>query len=251
MSEIITIANQKGGVGKTTTSHALSTGLAARGYKVLALDLDPQANLTDWFGKEDAELSISEVFNKVCPIRDAIAPTDEGVDIIPGSIMLAGADRKYSHTGCEYMVKEMLEDIKADYDFIIIDTPPSLGVLNLNALAATDKLIVVLTPDAFALKGLGQLMDSVSTTRKYLQNPTLKVDGLLLTMCDKTVVSSVASSDAEMAAKMLETKIFQSTIRRGVAVRDAQYEGISLLEKAGSGVMSDYNNFIDELLKEV
>lgn len=252
-TKIITFANQKGGVGKTTTSHIASIGIAKRGYKVLVCDLDPQANLTSVLGVDpDSDIvSIYDLFEGDCTIQDAIVSTESKVDLLVGSLMLSGADRKYSATGDEYKLKEALEEIKDKYDYILIDTPPALGVLSLNALAATDYLIVVMTPDYFSGKGLGQFQGTVETTRKYLSNPDLKINGLLLTRCDRTNLSSVINDDMQEVAKSLDTKIYKSKIRQAVAVRESQYLELSLYDIKDSSVLEDYESFIEELLKEV
>lgn len=253
MAKVITFANQKGGVGKTTTAHIVSVGLVKRGYRVLACDLDPQANLSSVLGIDvDGDIvSIYELFEGDCDIKDAIVKTESGVDLLVGSLMMSGADRKYSATGDEYKIKEALEEVKSDYDYIIIDTPPALGVMSLNGLAATDYLTVVMTPDFFSGKGLKQLQATVDTTRKYLSNPGLKINGLLLTRCDRTNLSSVISNDIEDEAKVLNTKIYRSRIRQGVAIRESQYLEMSIFDMKDSAVLSDYEKFIDELLEEV
>ena len=252
-AEVITFANQKGGVGKTTTAHIVSVGFAQRGYKVLACDLDPQANLTSVFGinADDDIISIYDLFEGDCSIEDAIVSTSAGVDLLVGSLMLSGADRKYSATGDEYKLKEALQSVKNNYDFIIIDTPPALGVMSLNALAATDYLVVVMTPDYFSGKGLYQFEGTVKTTQKYLQNPDLKINGLLLTRCDHTNLSSLINDDMIEIAKNLHTKIYDAKIRQGVAIRESQYLESSVYDMKSSGVQKDYDRFIDELLKDM
>lgn len=253
MAKIITFANQKGGVGKTTTAHIVSVGLVKRGYKVLACDLDPQANLTSVLGiVPDSDIvSIYDLFEGDCEIADAIVETNAGVDLLVGSLMLSGADRKYSATGDEYKLKEALDTIKDNYDYIIIDTPPALGVMSLNGLATTDYLTVVMTPDYFSGKGLKQLQQTVETTKKYLNNPDLIINGLLLTRCDRTNLSSIVNDDMEEVATSLNSKIYNSKIRQGVAVRESQYLESSLYDMKDTAVLNDYNNFIDELLSEV
>ena len=253
MAKIITFANQKGGVGKTTTSHIVSIGIAKKGYKVLACDLDPQANLTSVLGIDpDSDIvSIYDLFEGDCDITDAIVKTEAGVDLLVGSLMLSGADRKYSATGDEYKLKEALETVKDNYDYIIIDTPPALGVMSLNGLATTDYLTVVMTPDYFSGKGLKQFQQTVETTKKYLNNPNLKINGLLLTRCDRTNLSSIINDDMEETAKALDSKIYKSKIRQGVAIRESQYLESSLYDMKDTSVLEDYNNFIEELLKEV
>lgn len=253
MAKIITFANQKGGVGKTSTSHIVSIGLAKRGYRVLACDLDPQANLSSVLGIDtDSDIvSIYELFEGDCEIRDAIVKTDSGIDLLVGSLMMSGADRKYSATGDEYKIKEALFEVKDDYDFIVIDTPPALGVMSLNALAATDYLVVVMTPDYFSGKGLNQLKETVETTKKYLSNPTLKINGILLTRCDRTNISSIINADMDEAANFLNTKIYKSKIRQAVAIRESQYLESSLYDIKSSTIKMDYDDFIDELLEDM
>ncbi len=253
MAKVITFANQKGGVGKTTTAHIVSIGIARKGFKVLACDLDPQANLTSVLGIDpDGELvSINDLFEGNCDIGDAIVSTEAGVDLLVGSLMLSGADRKFSKTGDEYKLKEALKGIENKYDYIIIDTPPALGIMSLNALAATDFLVVVMTPDYFSTKGLKQFQETVDVTKKYLNNPNIKINGLLLTRCDRTNLSSIINEDVNEAAKALNTKIFKSRIRQGVAIRESQYLESSLFDMKDTGVLDDYNAFIKELMKEV
>ncbi|MBO4458253.1 MAG: ParA family protein [Butyrivibrio sp.] len=253
MAKVITFANQKGGVGKTTTAHIVAIGLAKKGLKVLACDLDPQANLTSVLGIDpDGDLvSINELFTGKCDIRDAIVRTEAGVDLLVGSLMLSGADRKFSATGDEYKFKEALKEVEDDYDYVVVDTPPALGVMSLNALAATDYLVVVMTPDYFSTKGLKQFQETVDVTKKYLNNPMIKINGLLLTRCDRTNLSSMINDDINDAAKELGTKIFKSRIRQGVAIRESQYLESSLFDIKNTGVLEDYNSFIKELLKEV
>jgi chromosome partitioning protein len=196
-------------------------------------------------------VSIYELFEGECEIQDAIVHTDSGVDLLVGSLMLSGADRKYSATGNEYKLKEALETVKDNYDYIIIDTPPALGVMSLNGLAATDYLTVVMTPDYFSGKGLDQFQQTVETTKKYLNNPNLKINGLLFTRCDRTNISSIIRDDMEAVAKSLNSKIYKSKIRQGVAIRESQYLESSIYDMKDTSVLDDYNNFIEELLMEV
>lgn len=253
MAKVITFANQKGGVGKTSTAHMVATGLVKRGYSVLACDLDPQANLTSVLGvsTKDDLVSIYDLFEGDCELFDAIVSTVEGVDLLVGSLMMSGADRRYSATGDEYKLKEALAPAIKVYDYIIIDTPPALGVLSLNALAATDYLSVVMTPDYFSGKGLEQLQKTVGTVNKYLQNPNLKINGLLLTKCDRTNVSSIVNDDMEQAAYKLHSKIYEAKIRQAVAIREAQYLERSLYMMHSTTIKRDYDEFIDELLEDV
>lgn len=252
MAKIITFANQKGGVGKTTTTHIVSIGLVKRGYKVLACDLDAQANLTSVFGVDsDKVLSVYDLFEGMCKIEDAIIKTESGVDLLAGSLMLSTADRRYGKPGDNYKLKEALENVKDNYDFIILDTPPALGCMSLNALVATNYLIVVMTPDYFSGKGLKLFEQTVKEVIQYLNNPNLKINGLLLTRCDRTNLSSVIDEELESVAKILNTKIYKSRIRQGVAIRESQYLESSLFDMKNTPVLNDYNKFIDEILAEV
>lgn len=254
MAKIITFANQKGGVGKTTTAHIVAIGLFMKGYKVLAVDLDPQANLTSVLGistDDDSLITLADYFDGECEFDDTIVGTESGPDLAVGSLMLSGADRKYSATGYEYKIKEGISKVKRKYDFIIIDTPPALGIMSLNALAATDYLVVVMTPDYFSGKGLGQLQDTVETVKKYLGNKSLKINGLLLTRIDRTNLTSLVNDDMESKVKELRTKIYKSTIRQGVAIRESQYLESSLYDLRSSLVLKDYEEFLDELLKDL
>ncbi len=253
MNKIITFANQKGGVGKTTTAHIVALGFAKRGYKILACDLDPQANLSSVLGIDvDGDVvSIFELFEGQCEPEDAIITTESGIDLMVGSLMLSGADRRYSATGDEYKLKEALDKIKENYDYIIVDTPPALGIMSLNALACTDYLVVVMTPDYFSGKGLKQLEGTVETARKYLGNKDLKINGLLLARCDRTNLSSIINEDMEEVAKSINSKIYKSKIRQGVAIRESQYLESSLYDMKDTAVLNDYEAFIKELLREV
>ncbi|MDD3365341.1 MAG: AAA family ATPase, partial [Syntrophomonas sp.] len=179
MSRIITIATQKGGTGKTTTTHALGVGLIERGYKVLFIDLDPQGNLSYILQTEELKSTIYEVLTGKTKARDAIQHQQCG-DIIPSSPALARANLELKNTGKEYRLKETLQPIKDDYDYIIIDTPPSLGLLTINALTASDSVIIPSQADIFSLQGIGQLYSTIETIKKYT-NPDLSIEGILLT----------------------------------------------------------------------
>ena len=254
MAKVITFANQKGGVGKTTTAHIVAVGLQLRGYNVLAIDLDPQANLTSVLGvnpDDDTIVTIADYFDGECDFSDTIVETESGVHLVVGSLMLSGADRKYASTGYEYKVKEGISQVTRKYDFIIIDTPPELGIMSLNALAATNYLVVVMTPDYFSGKGLGQLQDTVNTVKKYLGNKNLKINGLLLTKVDRTNLTGMVNEDMEQKVRELKTKIYESTIRQAVAIRESQYLEASVYDLRSSLVRRDYEAFIEEILKDL
>ena len=157
--KVITLSNQKGGVAKTSTSNALSAGLYNRGYKVLAVDLDPQCNLSFSCGMDmlNTEKTLFDVFKGNADVTETIIPIKLGFDLLPGGLTLAGADMDFTQTGREYMLSEALEKVSENYDYCIIDTPPTLGVLTVNAMTAADYVIIPTTADIYAMQGFTQL----------------------------------------------------------------------------------------------
>lgn len=247
--KIITVTNQKGGVAKSSTVQALAGGLIKREFKTLVIDSDPQSNLSFAYGIEDADITLYELFNSKAEPKEAIVNTDQG-DIIPGSLMLAGADMEYTKPGREYILKEIVESVKNEYDFIIIDTPPALGILTINALTASNSLIIPMGADVFSLQGLSQLKGTVDNVRKYC-NRDLFVSGLLLTKYNpRTILSRDVKKSIEDAAKRIGTKVFNATIRDSVSVREAQATQTSLFMYCPKALVTqDYNDFIEEFLK--
>ncbi|MCW8850596.1 MAG: AAA family ATPase, partial [Melioribacteraceae bacterium] len=183
MPNIIAIANQKGGVGKTSTAINLSASIAAAEYKTLLIDIDPQANSTHGLGVYDNEKSVYDVIIGAESVADCIVNTYmPNLDILPSTIDLVGAEVEIvSFEKREKLLKVALEDFNHDYDFIIIDCPPSLSLLTLNALTASDSVIIPVQCEYFALEGLGQLLNTINVVRKQL-NPNLSINGVLLTM---------------------------------------------------------------------
>ena len=147
---IVTVINAKGGVGKTTTAYAMCCGLEHLGYKVLAVDLDPQCNLSFTSGALEAPADVYTVFTKKTPTKKAIVKSEQGYDIIAGSLNLAGADLEVTNVGKEYILQEALEEVKKDYDYIVIDTPPTLSLLTVNALTSSNKVIVPMSADVYS-----------------------------------------------------------------------------------------------------
>ena len=162
MSKIIAIANQKGGVGKTTTSHAMTAGLSEKGYKTLGIDLDPQGNFSTACGVNNYNVpTVYELMKGEATAEETVQTTKAGYDIIPANIMLAGAEQELSQTGKEHRLKEALQLIVNKYDYIIIDTPPSLGVLTVNAFTFASEIIIPTTAGIFATTGIKQLSETV------------------------------------------------------------------------------------------
>ncbi len=250
--QTITLSNQKGGVAKTTTAHILAAGLHKRNYKILIVDLDPQCNLSYSCGIDmmKVEHTLYDVFKGNAISKQAITSVKQGFDIVSGGLTLAGADMDFTQTGREYMLREALKEVSDDYDYCIIDTPPTLGILTVNALTASQTIIIPMTADIYAIQGLSQLQGLIKNVRKYC-NPDLSIAGLLLTRySERTVISRDLKRYIEEAAQRLETKLFQSTIREAVAVRESQLIVSDIFtESPKSKVAKDYNDFIDEFLK--
>ncbi len=251
MTKVIAITNQKGGVGKTTTATALATGLKREGYKSLILDCDPQCNSTDTYrALVNGQATLYDVLVAGDPIQEAIQHTEIG-DIVAGDPLLADAEQKISEQGREYRLKEALEGLPDDYDFIIIDTPPNLGVLLTNGLTAANSCIIPITPERFSFQGLSELNKSIARVRKY-SNPNLEIDGLLLVKYDpRRVLAKEAMKSLPEICKSLNTKCFTTFIRETEEVRKAQERRISLFAWApDSTAAQDYEAFIDEYLRE-
>lgn len=246
----ICIAIQKGGTGKTTTVSQLAAGLYAKGHKVLCVDLDAQANLTGLYdlpgwNPEDSTHSIYGVLHGKCDIKDAIYPVQIGWDIVPAVLDLSAMDMELSATGREYRLQRALKPLSDKYDVCLLDTPPALGIMTVNALTAADTVIVPVCPDAFALSGLNQLNRTIQTVKEFC-NPTLKIGGVLLTRVDRTNLTESIREVMQEAAKTLGTELYKQDIRQAVAIRESQFFGTNLLEQATQAA-EDYRRFVDEV----
>lgn len=246
----LAIINQKGGVGKSTTAQALAAGLTLKGYRVLTVDLDPQGNTSFTMGaSKDGATALGVLLEEVKP-ADAIQATKYGA-VIAGSKALAGADAYLTEIGKEYKLKEALEQVKADYDYIVIDTPPALGILTTNALTACNSVIIPAQADIYSLQGIADLADTIKPVKKYC-NPALKIEGILFTRYSSRSAfnKELAELAGELAAN-LGTRVFNTMIREAVAVKKAQAVQQSVFEyEPRAKVTEDYRAFIEELLGE-
>lgn len=248
MGKVISIVNQKGGCSKSTTAVNLMAGLVKKGYKVLGIDLDSQRCLTSTFrGTEDKATSLSVLLGEAT-IKEAIQHTPEA-DIVPASRGLVMADSIITKPRKEYSLKEAVDTIKSQYDFIVIDCSPALGVLTINALVASDSIVIPLLADIYSLEGVRFLMDTVIPVKKQA-NPALTIEGLLLTQYEpRAILSKEVKGLASKFAESIGSKLFNATIRRSITVREAQATQQSLYSYAPQAkVTADYTAFIEELL---
>ena len=250
MAKIISVVNQKGGVGKTTSSVNLSAYLAEFGKRVLLVDLDPQANATSGLGIEHRSLDNgiyeSLVFGK--PIREVIKRTvQNGLKIAPATISLAGAGVEMVSLGDrEFRLKKVLADLNDDYDYIIIDGPPSLGLLTVNSLAASHEVIIPIQSEYYALEGLSQLLETINLVQENL-NPDLKIMGALITMFDR--INKLSESVMHDLYQYFPNRIFRSVIPRTVRLAEAPSYGRSILHyDAKSKGGKAYENLAKEIL---
>ncbi|MCF6095104.1 AAA family ATPase [Microaerobacter geothermalis] len=230
MGKVIAITNQKGGVGKTTTSVNLGAGLAYFRKKVLLIDIDPQGNTTSGIGinKGDVKYCIYDVLiNDIHPADAIISTSQDGLDIIPATIQLAGAEIELVPTiSREVRLKKALNEIRDRYDYLIIDCPPSLGILTVNSLTAADSVIIPIQCEYYALEGLSQLLNTIRLVQKHL-NQDLVIDGVLLTMLDAR--TNLGIQVIEEVKKYFRDRVYQTIIPRNVRLSEAPSHGLSII----------------------
>ena len=252
MGKIIAIANQKGGVGKTTTSINLAASLGVLEKKVLLIDADPQANATSGIGidVETVEIGTYQLLEHSSSAKEAIAPTNTpNLDIIPAHIDLVAIEIELvDKEAREYMLKKALKEIKDDYDYILIDCAPSLGLLTLNALTAADAVIIPIQCEYFALEGLGKLLNTIKSVQK-IHNKDLDIEGLLLTMYDSRL--RLSNQVVEEVQKHFNNMVFQTIIQRNVRLSEAPSYGESIINyDASSKGAINYLSLAKEIINK-
>lgn len=247
---ITTVLNQKGGTAKSTTAHAIATGLQHRGYKALVIDADPQGNITYTMQADPLKTGLYALLRGNAGIADAIQHTAQG-DIISSSLDLAGADMEFTQQGREYLLREALEQLAEEYTHVIIDSPPALGIMSVNALTASDDVVIPVCPDMYSLQGLQQLLNTIGRVRKY-SNPGLQIAGLLITRKGQsTIATRTMIEQIQDSAKASGLDVYRAMIREATAVKEAQIMRESIFTHAPTAkVTADYSAFLDEYIAQ-
>ena len=250
MAQIIVLANQKGGVGKTTTSINLGAALAQAGQRVLLVDIDAQGNATSGSGvdKSILEHDSYDVIVEQTPLHEVIVATDN-YDLVPATIQLSGAEIELAkQPQREYRLKAALETVRDDYDFILIDNPPALGLMTVNAFTAADAILIPVQTEFYALEGLGLLLNTIELVRQQF-NPNLDVAGILLTMYDGR--TNLAKQVAQEVRSYFDDKVYDTIIPRSVRLSEAPSYGQAIIDFDPRSVGAQmYNNLAQEVLKQ-
>lgn len=251
MSTVITVTNQKGGVGKTTTCAAFTGIFRARGKRVLAIDMDPQGNLSFSLGANDSGFTVHDIMTGKCGIRDAVKHTSV-CDVITSNILLSGAELELKQSDREFVLKKALDTVKDDYDAVIIDTPPALSILTINAYTAANDLIIPMTPEILSLQGIAQVKDTILAVKKYY-NKQLSVRGILLTKYSpRFLLSQEVAEMAQIIAAQLGTHIFDTKITSCIAAAEAPAHQQTIIEYSPKCRASrEYTRLAEELYPEL
>ncbi len=231
MGYVIALANQKGGVGKTTTSVNLGACMANQGQKILLVDTDAQGNATSGIGIQKANIQkdIYDVLVNETPISEVILPTNHpGMDIVPATIQLSGAEIELTNLMArETRLKDALQEVHDDYDFILIDCPPSLGLLTINAFTASDSILIPVQSEYYALEGLSQLLNTIKLVQKHF-NRSLRIEGVLLTMFDaRTNLGAQVNAEVQ---KYFGDRVYKTIIPRNVRLSEAPSHGLAIID---------------------
>jgi len=265
MAKVIAFANQKGGVAKTATTSAVGYGLKLMGYRVLILDADGQCNVSDAYSAQiEGYTTLYDLMDDAAAHKrgqraidphEAIQKTDY-MDIIAGDYLLKQADTKFANPGREYYIRDILDPLQDEYDFIILDTPPGLGVMLSNALTAANFVIVPMEPNRDSLQGVDQLVAVIEQVKEY-SNPDLVVLGMLLTRIEtRSILLRAFKADIEFAEEALQAKLFRSMIRNNIHVQNARSTCMPIIEyrkrmKVECIAVDDYDYFIREMLRRM
>ena len=257
--KVIAITNQKGGVGKTTTTFNLGVALAKQGKRVLVVDVDPQSNLTTyagWYDEDELKYTLTDLMEQSMnddeiKIKESILHHSENVDLIPSNLSLSALENSLTYAmSREYTLRNCLSSIKDDYDYILLDCQPSLGMLTINALASANSVIIPVQSEYFALRGMADLFKIINKVRRQI-NPTLKIEGALLTLVD-----SRANLPKEIATQLKDNygsilKLFNTQIPRAVKTAESTSSGGSVFSYDKSGrVANAYSSFANEVLND-
>lgn len=251
MSKVISITNQKGGVGKTTTAINLSAALAEANQKILLVDFDPQINATTGLGVEidDDDKTIFDAIHDANETKNIITnDVIKNLDVLPGSIELSSLESELlNKENRESALKNVIDTVRDDYDYIIIDCPPAVGILTVNALVASDACIIPVQCEYFSLEGLNQVLNAIELVRSNM-NPNLKIEGLLFTMYDAR--TRLGQDVVSMVKGNMDVKIFETMIPRNIRLAEAPSNGMSILDYDSSSIGADrYRKLASEILR--
>lgn len=252
MGKIVCFSNQKGGVAKTTTTCATAYQLKKLGYKVLVVDMDPQGNLSFSVGANtEMSATIYDVLKGEIKTTFAIQHTSL-VDVIPSNILLSGIELEFTGQGREFLLKNAFEPIKNYYDFILIDTPPALSILTVNAFTASDYIIIPMLSDIFSLQGITQLYDTIERVKSYC-NPNLEISGILLTKFNaRTRLANEVRGTAQMISEKFGIYLYKTYIRNSIVISESQITQRDMIEcYRKNKAVHDYIAFVDEFLSRL